>query len=279
MKPLALCLLLSGCCCSIPSSDTAEWDQAVKRETANPQIYALHPGTANVWEIEVAYPEGWTQADEDEAMERAAQRGVRALQDQLTARGVDPGPLQVLPPPPLPRGLRTAWTARFVTLFPEVPMLAAEGQMSSLKCRECVASANRSHASYVINFGVTPVDLRTTTREALQAGVKITERGWFQSMGDENGATFAIPVEGAATLRLVESCPVTLARVQMKVKVGAYSGIAEVPKMQEATWYEARDAKCVQSAATVRTEVGPSFKTNSPPSARRLMELGAQLRR
>jgi hypothetical protein len=48
-------------------TDTEPWKIAVLNETANPQVLALDAGTANVFEIEVSYPRGWTQADYDSA--------------------------------------------------------------------------------------------------------------------------------------------------------------------------------------------------------------------
>lgn len=265
-------LFFAGCCCSLPSSDTAEWDQAVAREKRNQQIYALEAGTVNVWELEVSFPEGWTQADEDAAVERATLRELRRLQDLLKPAGVDVGDPQALPPPLQPRALRPAYRVRFSTLFPEVVTLAAEGRLSDGRCEPCRRAAK---GIYAMGFGSVPVDLQTVTRIELQAGVKLKDRAWYESIDGDRGESFMVPPEGQVQLRLVESCPAKLVRVTQSTHVSNGSGVIATPRYEDRAWYEVRDAKCADGGGATREELGPTFQTgrSTEASGRRLMRL------
>lgn len=277
MKYSLLFLVLSGCCCDFkPSStDTTDWDQSVAREKRNRQVYALEAGTANVWELEVAYPEGWTTADEDAAAERRTLREIRRIQDILVAHNIEVGALQTPPPAQPSRPMRTAYTLRFTTIFPQVSMLAYGGDMSDSRCDLC---QRRAKGFYVNSFGDVPVDLQTVTREDLRAGARVLRGGSVESIGADSRADFELPAEGQVQLRLVESCPAQLVKVTDSIKVSNGDGVIAVPKYEDRSWFELRGATCVTSSGTERNDVGPVVKQSagSTPSAEKLMLLRAQ---
>ncbi|PZR08407.1 MAG: hypothetical protein DI536_24830 [Archangium gephyra] len=278
MKYSLLCLLLSGCCCGLmPSStDTRDWDDAVAREKRNRQVYALEAGTANVWELEVAYPEGWSVADEDAAQERKTLKEIRRLQELLESKGIKlDTPLQELPPEPPKRAMRTAYTLRFSTIFPEVRTLSASGAFNDARCHQCIRAAR---GLYVSSFGSVPIDLQTVTREDLLAGVRVTGRGSIESIATDSQTEFDLPPEGQVQLRLVESCPAKLVKVTDSIKVSNGDGVIAVPRYEERSWFELRGATCVGSGGVDRKDIGPVVQpsTRSSPSAERLMLLRSQ---
>ncbi|MGV3620227.1 MAG: hypothetical protein ACO1OB_05400 [Archangium sp.] len=276
MKYSLLLLLLSGCCCDLKPSttDTTDWDDAVAREKSNRQVYALEAGTANVWEVEVAYPEGWTVADEDAAQERKTLKEIRRIQDVLVAHGIKVEDLQQLPPEAPKRAMRSAYTLRFATIFPEVSVLSYGGDLSDTRCDVC---QRRAKGLYVNSFGAVPIDLQTVTREDLQAGARVTGNS-LESIAADTRTDFEIPAEGQAQLRLVESCPAQLVKVTATIKVSNGDGVIATPKYEDRSWFELRGATCVQSGGVTRNDVGPIVKPsrNASPSAERLMFLRAQ---
>lgn len=276
---LAFVMCAAGCCCpGAEFTDREEWKLAVQREKANPQVYALEAGTANVFEIELSYPRGWTQADEDAAAERAAQREVARLQTLLVAHGGDPGP-KVTVTEVTARPLQRALVVRFVVVHPSSSQLRDSYEGGD--CRPCEREARTNHAVLLRSAGFAPLNLQTVTREQLLAGVELHGRFSVGSPAEDNTLSLEAPPEGRATLRLVESCKAEVLRVEKKLNAGNGGGVIAVPQYVDHAWYELRDTPCAGDAATTKAAEGPQFETGerTPPSLRRAWELGAQLDR
>ena len=276
---LAVAMSVAGCCCpGAEFTDAEPWKLAVQRETANPQIYALEPGTANVFEVELSYPRGWTQRDEDAAAERAAQREVQRLQALLAAHGVDAG-ASVPAPAVEVRPLERSLVVRFVLVHPSASL--ERDSYQGADCIPCAREAAANHAVLLRSSGFAPIDLQTVTREQLIAGVELHGHFSFGSASEENTSSLAAPPEGRATLRLVESCKAKVLRVEKKLNVGNGSGVIAVPRYEEHAWYELRDTPCAGDGVTSRRDVGPQFNAGQgvAPSQRRVWELQQQLDR
>jgi len=265
---------VSGCCCSLPPSvDTDQWKRAVEREKSNPQIYALEAGTLNVFEVEISYPKGWTQDDEEQAAERAVLREVRRLQTLLSAHGVDAGALET---PPAPE--RRSWVASSRTRFSVIhPSGAFEDALSGGDCQPCRSEAMRHHAVMLSSFGWSPLNLQTVTREQLLAGVDLPGTVTVRSPGDLDGVSITAPPEGSTRMRLVESCPATVAWLSGSVSTGNGSGVIAVPQYAERSWYELRGATCGDGAVTRSQKLGPEFAPGTAKSQARLWELRSRL--
>ncbi len=265
---------VSGCCCSLPASaDTDQWKHAVEREKNNPQIYALEAGTLNVFEVEVSYPKGWTQADEEQAAERAALREVRRLKELLVAHGADAGTLEN---PPAPE--RRSWVASSRTQFSIIhPSGAFEDSLSGGDCQPCRTEAARHHAVLLSSFGWSPLNLQTVTREQLVAGVELSGGVTVRSPGDRDGVSITAPPEGSTRMLLVESCPATVAWLNGSVRTGNGSGVIAVPQHEERSWYELRGATCGNGAVTTSQKVGPEFAPGQAKSQARIWELRTRL--
>jgi len=260
-------LWVSGCCCSLPASaDTDQWKRAVEREKSNPQIYALEAGTLNVFEVEVSYPKGWTQADEEQAAERTALREVRRLQELLGAHGVDAGALEI---PPAPE--KRSWVASSRTQFSLIhPRGAFEDSLSGSDCQPCRSEAARHHAVLLSSFGWSPFNLQTVTHEQLVAGVDLSGSVTVRSPGDTESVNIVAPPEGSTRLRLVESCAATVALLNGSVSTGNGSGVIAVPQHEERSWYELRGATCGNGAITTTQKVGPEFTPGTAKSQSRI---------
>lgn len=276
---LAVAMSVAGCCCpGAEFTDAEPWKLAVQRETANPQIYALEPGTANVFEVELSYPRGWTQQDEAGAAERVAQREVQRLQALLVANGGDPGEKVEVSPLPK-RTMELSSAVRFVVLHPSASL--ERDNYDGADCGPCLRDAMAKHALLLRNSGFAPLDLQTVTHEQLVAGVEL--HGHFSVGSPADTALLALdaPPEGRATLRLVESCKAKVLRVEKKLNVGNGSGVIAVPRYEEHAWYELRDTPCAGDGVTSRRDVGPQFNAGQgvAPSQRRVWELQQQLDR
>lgn len=266
-----------GCCCpGAEFTDHEEWKHAVQRETANPQLYSLEAGTANVFEVEIKYPRGWTQELEDAAAERAAQREVVRLQQLLAANGVDAG-TQLKVAAVTAQPLELSLVVRFVLVHPSASQ--ERDSYQGADCKPCAREAIANHAVLMRSSGFSPVDLQTVTHEQLVAGVELHGHFSVGSASESNTISLAAPPEGRATVRLVESCKAKVLRVEKKLNAGNGGGVIAVPNYVEHAWYELREAPCAGDGTTTRNLVGPQFVSgeSTPPSLRRAWELRQQL--
>ncbi len=249
----------SGCCCNgMEFTDKEPWKLAVLNEIANPQVPALDAGTANVFEIEVSYPRGWSQADEDAAIERVARREVKRLQRLIHAGAPseDEEPVQLAEP-------QLAYTVRFVMLNPDA---SGQGGFAGDDCTACLPEAVAHHAVWVRRSGHAPIELNEMTRSQLLSGVELHGRFSVASPGDATVTVLNAPAEGHATLRLVESCKANVLLVEKKIETSPR-------KFEDKSWFELRETPCAGDAMTSRKIVGPTFESGGEAPSQRLIEL------
>lgn len=230
---LAVVSVVSGCSNPFSSSNsTAEWDQAVKRETNNPQIYGLSPGTANVFELELSLPRGATAESLATAEELILQRRVKELRHTLDRNDRSA----------LPDDLEVRARVRFTVIHP------APGQLREMlndDCRACDARAQHRLRS----FGSTPFDLQSVTAEQLNAGVEVKQSASFELIFSGERIDLPISPAGRAVVKLVESCPAKVEVVTRDVTVGQFSGIMTINKTAPRSWVELREATCATESS------------------------------
>lgn len=289
---LAVGLAGSGCCCNpfSASTDDSDWSRAVARERDNRQSEALEPGTANVFSLEVSAPAGLTQqaqADDDEVtlhheavrleLQLAERQGaqssaLQALRDELAA-------LDETPKRAAAEGLEVREQLEFVVLYPQVPMIEERGFSSDPTCAACLDAAARHRAIPLRSFGSPGLDLRTVDRASLEAGVRLTGAISVGSIEESNTASVHVPSQGKAVLKLVRSCPAKVVRVDDTLTVGTGSGVIAVPRREERSWHELREAGCVTSGRLRRVTRGEPL-VSSPekaPSYLRVLQARRQL--
>lgn len=289
MRMLWLCLALSGCCCDVPGlgGSTQTWAFDVKRAKENPQTVALEPGTANVFQFEVQQPVGLTQAQQDARFDHLQRLEAAKLElklaevlhetDRFAELRAAIAAVEAEPQPTF-----SAWETitryRFVMVHP-YSMLFDNGFVTEGGAA-CLREADRS-SIYMYSPGSMDVPLGTVTREMLLAGVEVHERFSFGTVSEADSRSLWIPPPSRGVLKLVESCPAEVAYVTKSVKVGAISGIMELPKYDDRSWFELRGAPCARSVGTVEAQVTKS--TLTPPQltdvATRIMVLKVQIER
>lgn len=265
---LLLLLGASGCCCDPGAKeDASRWAQAVKREAANRQSYALEAGTANVFKVELFLPRGATKELLETDEERFLQREADELERAIAAKRGLPVPPPSNVPVPGREALELRETVEFTVLWPQ-PGELLEG----------------SHAgpSYAVDvrrlesFGWLPVDPRSVTAEQLQQGVELHGSASLEGLKTSEHQTLRIPRAGRAVLTLVRSCKADVVEVT-RSKLSNGSGVIAVPtRGPEQRWLELANAPCA-APLSVHVSGGPIPELGSTPSEARVQALRQQL--
>ncbi|MFZ5439204.1 MAG: hypothetical protein ACOZQL_04305 [Myxococcota bacterium] len=300
-------LLASGCCCNPLGGATrdADWRRAVERERENPQLAALAPGTANVFSLEIAQPVATVEELVAER-ERALALKVAQLELRLSEARRAKGLLADGRPAASPAALEEAWAStlveqratlaaleaapakegrqvevterlRFVVLWPRVPALEDQGLEPVEACGACINEAHRSRAFFLRSFGHAGVELSALTEAQLKAGVPLEGRVSIGSVGERDTRSLELPPGARATLTLVASCPARVVQRTETLTVGMGSGVIAVPRREERSWTELRDAPCVTSAETVDEVLRPLPPAQPSDGQRRVWQLEAML--
>ncbi len=190
-----------------------------------------------------------------------------ALKEQRAA-------LAALPPPEVrPAGrleVRERW--RYVTVSP-VPQLedvrlhtkTRDGQF----CRACSDIARKRHALYLSSLGVPGVDPAMLPPGALDAGIEVEGREVvFGDAAYDDPTGSSGPSDGRLILRRAASCPARVVRVEDTVIVGWGADVIAVPRREDQTWHELRDAACALTVDPAHEVFGPSRPLPPPDTVK-----------
>lgn len=167
-------------------------------------------------------------------------------------------------PPPLELRQRV----EFVTVFPPVPAVEESGFHTLAPndaCAACLGQASQRHVIFLRSFGSPGLDVSAVTAEALRAGVDLPGPELvFHPACERDDRKLALPKGAKAHLRLKESCPANVVRIDDRVVVDTGGGVIAVPKYGDMFWHELRDAPCVKNTSTVTENFGTPLPVEDP---------------